>query len=79
MKKLYLVLFFALGIFLFQDGTFDQYLGGSSTTSVSQTSSLSQQEQNLYRTLTLIQQGGPYPYSRDGITFEQAVYVANTV
>lgn len=70
MKKLYLVLFFALGIFLFQDGTFDQYLGGSSTTSVSQTSSLSQQEQNLHRTLTLIQQGGPYPYSRDGITFE---------
>ena len=70
MKKLYLVLLFALGIFLFQDGAFDQYLGGSSTSSASQTSSLSQQEQNLHRTLALIQQGGPYPYSRDGITFE---------
>ena len=70
MKKLYLVLLFALGIFLFQDGVFDQYLGGSSTSSASQTSSLSQQEQNLHRTLILIQQGGPYPYSRDGITFE---------
>lgn len=70
MKKLYLVLLFALGIFLFQDGAFDQYFGGSSTSSASQTSSLSQQEQNLHRTLALIQQGGPYPYSRDGITFE---------
>ena len=70
MKKLYLFLLFALGIFLFQDGAFDQYLGGPSTSSASQTSSLSQQEQNLHRTLILIQQDGPYPYSRDGITFE---------
>ena len=70
MKKLYLVLLFALGVFLFQDGAFDQYLGGPSDTSSSQTRSLSQQEQNLHRTLVLIQQGGPYPYNRDGITFE---------
>jgi ribonuclease T1 len=71
MKKIYLILLFALGVFLFQDGAFDQYLDRSpNSASSGVSSSLSQQEQNLHRTLALIKQGGPYPYSRDGITFE---------
>lgn len=71
LKKLLLPLVLASVVFLLQYGAFDSFTQQpSSTSTASPSTSLSQQEQNLHRTLVLIQQGGPYPYSRDGITFE---------
>lgn len=65
MKKILLVLLVALGIYQFNGGYLDSLVGQSQQP----TSNLSAQEQNLQRTLGLIQQGGPFPYDRDGITF----------
>ncbi|WP_404417132.1 hypothetical protein LG277_05235 [Vreelandella aquamarina] len=69
-KKLIVPLILVVGAFFLQDGALDSFTQSSSSESSSTSTSLSQQEQNLHQTLTLIQQGGPYPYSRDGITFE---------
>lgn len=73
MKKIFLALVVVLGLFQLQGGQLDALLGGSATSgqsSQSSQSSLSAQEQELYNTLELIRQNGPFPYSRDGITFE---------
>lgn len=69
-KKLLVPLILVVGAFFLQDGALDSFTQSSSSESSSTSTSLSQQEQNLQQTLTLIQQDGPYPYSRDGITFE---------
>lgn len=69
-KKLIVPLILVVGAFFLQDGALDSFTQSSSSESSSTATSLSQQEQNLQQTLTLIQQDGPYPYSRDGITFE---------
>ena len=70
MKKIFLALVVVLGLFQLQGGQLDALLGGSATSGQSSQSSLSAQEQELYNTLELIRQNGPFLYSRDGITFE---------
>ncbi|WP_409526308.1 ribonuclease domain-containing protein [Nitrincola sp. MINF-07-Sa-05] len=68
MKKILFVLaVIAFGLFQQQGGNLDSFLGTSASSSHSQ---LSAQEQELYNTLERIRQNGPYPYQRDGITFE---------
>ncbi|QJD60954.1 ribonuclease [Pseudomonas sp. gcc21] len=55
-----------------QGGHLDAYLDGAGfTQSGSENQShLSAQEQELYNTLERIRKNGPFPYQRDGITFE---------
>ncbi|WP_200882053.1 ribonuclease domain-containing protein [Nitrincola sp. A-D6] len=67
MKKILFALVLVFGFYQYQGGSFDTLLGQSS---VSQSSPVSSQQQALQNTLKLIKQGGPFPYDRDGITFE---------
>ena len=67
MKKILLTLVVVFGLFQLQAGHLDGLLGSAPATGQSH---LSAQEQELYNTLERIRQNGPYPYSRDGITFE---------
>jgi len=67
MKKILLALVVVFGLFQLQGGNLDSLLGTSVSSSHSQ---LSTQEQELYSTLERIRRNGPYPYQRDGITFE---------
>lgn len=64
-KVLILLVVAALGVFQWLGGSLDPLLNESQNAS-----SLSAQELNLQKTLSLIQQGGPFPYERDGITFQ---------
>mgnify|MGYP003806703471 FL=1 len=73
MKKILLVLVFAFGLFqLQQGGHLDALLnsGGSTQSDSAGYSNLSAQEQELQKTLGRISRNGPFPYQRDGITFE---------
>ncbi|MCC5795828.1 MAG: hypothetical protein JJU48_00705 [Methylophaga sp.] len=67
MKKILFVLIVLFGFYQFQDGILDTVVNQGPT---SGSSTLSAQEQALQKTLRLIQQGGPFPYDRDGITFQ---------
>jgi len=67
MKKIIFVLALVIGFYQYQSGLFDPPVEQASE---SVTFSDSAQEQALQNTLRLIQQGGPFPYDRDGITFE---------
>ncbi|SEB14476.1 ribonuclease domain-containing protein [Marinobacterium iners] len=67
MKKILLALVVVFGLFQLQGGHLDGLLGSAPATGQSH---LSAQEQELYNTLERIRQNGPYPYQRDGITFE---------
>ena len=67
-RKGWVALVVLLGAILFLQDLFNDDLGLKSASKI-QHASL-EQEQNFQRTLQLIQQGGPFPYSRDGITFE---------
>ena len=73
MKKILFALAFAFGLFqLQQAGHLDAVLdraGFAESGSASQ-SQLSAQEQELHNTLERIRRNGPFPYQRDGITFE---------
>lgn len=69
MKKILFVLIAVFGLFQFlgsQDVSVTEMLASPSHSS----SSLSAQEQELHKTLERIRQNGPFPYDRDGITFE---------
>lgn len=73
MKKILLVLAFAFGLFqLQQGGHLDALLNkaGSAQSGSAGYSQLSAQEQELHKTLERIRRNGPFPYQRDGITFE---------
>ena len=73
LKKILIVLALVFGLFqLHQSGQLDAFLGdtGSTQSGSSGQSQLSAQEQELYNTLARIRSKGPYPYQRDGITFE---------
>lgn len=64
MKKILLALVvIVLGLYQLQSGNIG-------TTSTSITSELSAQEQELHNTLERIRNNGPFPYQRDGITFQ---------
>lgn len=68
MKKILIALAFVIfGLFQLQGGNVDFFPGAPEQSSES---GLSAQEQELYNTLERIRQNGPYPYTRDGITFE---------
>jgi guanyl-specific ribonuclease Sa len=67
MKKILLALVVVFGLFQLQGAHLDGLLGSAPATGQSH---LSAQEQELYNTLERIRQNGPYPYQRDGITFE---------
>lgn len=73
MKKILLILALAFGLFQLQQSG---HLGalfsdaGPSQSSPAGYSQLSAQEQELHKTLERISRNGPYPYQRDGITFE---------
>ena len=68
MKKILIALSFVVfGLFQLQGGNVDFFPGAPEQSSES---GLSAQEQELYNTLERIRQNGPYPYTRDGITFE---------
>ena len=73
MKRILLVLAFAFGLFqLQQGGHLDALLidvGGIQSGAAGH-SQLSAQEQELRKTLERIGRNGPFPYQRDGITFE---------
>lgn len=73
MKKILFALAFIFGLFqLQQAGHFDAFLDGAgfSEPGTASHSQLSVQEQELYSTLERIRRNGPFPYQRDGITFE---------
>ena len=73
MKKILFVLAFVVGLFqLYQGGQLDVLLNdvGATASYTDGRSSLSVQEQELHKTLERIRHNGPFPYSRDGITFE---------
>lgn len=73
MKKILLILAFAFGLFQLQQGGHLDALfhdAGSSQAGSSGYSQLSAQEQELHKTLERISRNGPFPYQRDGITFE---------
>ncbi|MDZ4299179.1 MAG: ribonuclease domain-containing protein [Moraxellaceae bacterium] len=64
MKKILLALIIiVLGLYQLQSGNIG-------TTSTSSTTELSAQERELHNTLQRIAENGPFPYQRDGITFE---------
>ncbi|MDP1540198.1 MAG: ribonuclease domain-containing protein [Moraxellaceae bacterium] len=64
MKKLLLALVvIVVGLYQLQSGN----IGTSSTSSITE---LSAQERELHNTLQRIAENGPFPYQRDGITFE---------
>ena len=68
MKKILIALAFVVfGLFQLQGGNVDFFPGAPEQSSEP---GLSAQEQELYNTLERIRQNGPYPYTRDGITFE---------
>lgn len=67
MKKILFALVLLVGFYQFYDGT---SVAPISESTQSQSSAVSAQEQALNNTLRLIQQNGPFPYDRDGITFE---------
>ena len=68
MKKILIALAFVVfGLVQLQGGNVDFLPGAPEQASES---GLSAQEQELYNTLERIRQNGPYPYTRDGITFE---------
>jgi len=72
-KKILLVLAFAFGLFqLQQGGHLDGLLDGAGLTQSGSAShsQLSAQDQQLHNTLERISRNGPFPYQRDGITFE---------
>ncbi len=73
MKKILVALAFAFGLFqLHQGGHLDAFLGDTSVTQTGSAgySQRSVQEQELYNTLERVRHNGPFPYQRDGITFE---------
>lgn len=61
MKTILLALVVVFGLFQLQSG---------SVNTSSPASQLSAQEQELHNTLERIRNNGPFPYSRDGITFQ---------
>lgn len=64
MKKILLALVvFVFALYQLQSGN----IGTSSTSSITE---LSAQDQELHNTLQRIAENGPFPYQRDGITFE---------
>lgn len=67
MKKILFVLLLLVGFYQYQSDLFDSPVEQASE---SVTSTISAQQQALQNTLRLIEQGGPFPYDRDGITFE---------
>lgn len=68
MKKILIALAFVVfGLVQLQGGNVDFLPVAPEQASES---GLSAQEQELYNTLERIRQNGPYPYTRDGITFE---------
>lgn len=67
MKKILFALVLLVGFYQFYDGTSVTPISESTQ---SQSSAVSAQEQALNNTLQLIQRNGPFPYDRDGITFE---------
>lgn len=73
MKKILIALAFAVGLFqLHQDGHLDAFLGDTGLTQPGSAShsQVSAQERELHNTLERIRTNGPFPYQRDGITFE---------
>lgn len=73
MKRILLVLAFAFCLFqLQQGGHLDALLNdsGGIQSGAAGHSQLSAQEQELRKTLERIGRNGPFPYQRDGITFE---------
>ncbi|KAA0876288.1 ribonuclease domain-containing protein [Nitrincola tapanii] len=69
MKKILPILALLFAVFALQNGHFNHFFNSESSVQSAQTS-LSAQEQELLKTLERIQRGGPFPYDRDGITFE---------
>lgn len=77
MKKILFGLAIVFALYQYQDGGFDRLFGNAPGVAEQQSSQqqpaqprLSAQEQELQKTLARIRSNGPFPYSRDGITFE---------
>ncbi len=72
MKRILFGLAVVFALYQFGGGGFDRFFGDAPGVAQQQSTQpqLSAQEQELQKTLARIRSNGPFPYSRDGITFE---------